>query len=276
MNKKITFLQIVDKYKKLNYDLLIVKNILFNISKKVKNDNDFITKRNELIDFSENKFKSTLDKYFIKNQPLGHITKDCEFYGIKIHILKNIFVPRNETEELTELVNNLIKNKNIKDLIDVCSGTGCIGLSLKYHNPKINVTCSDINPVACKNIEYNAKLNKVKVNVVNSDLLSKIKGKYDVLISNPPYVDIKVLDKEMTKYENIISFSNSESDTFFYEQLINNYKKYMKQKFLMAFEIGYDQKEKINKILVANKLTKLSTFLKDMSGKDRILIINNL
>jgi len=140
----------------------------------------------------------------------------------------------------------------------------------------MNVTCTDINPSACKNIEYNAKLNKLKVNVVNADLLSGIKTKYDVLVSNPPYVDINVLDKEMTKYENIISFSNSKNDIYFYEQIINNYKKYMKDNFLIAFEIGYDQREKINKILVKNKLTKFSTFLKDMSGKDRFLIINNL
>jgi len=276
MTKKITFLQIIDKYKKLNYDLLIVKNILFSISKIVKNDNEFATARNEPIDFNEKKLKTNLDKYFIKNQPLGHITRDCEFYGIKIHILKNIFVPRNETEELVEIVDRIIKNKNVKDLVDVCSGTGCIGLSLKHHNPSLNVTCTDINPIACENIKYNAKLNKLKVNIVKIDLLLGIKKKYDVLVSNPPYVNFRVLDKEMIKYENVISFSNSKNDIHFYEQMINNYKKYMKQKFLMAFEIGYDQKERINSILINNKLTKISTFLKDMSGKDRFLIINNL
>jgi release factor glutamine methyltransferase len=135
----------------------------------------------------------------------------------------------------------------------------------------------DINKNAVANTKANAKLNKLKVQVICGDFyktLIKTKVKPDVIVCNPPYVDIKDVDKKMFNYETKISFNNG-SPLYFYEKIIDNYTQLINDKkhFLIAFEIGYDQRKSLTHLLTRNKLIKFSHFFKDFANKDRMLII---
>jgi release factor glutamine methyltransferase len=183
-------------------------------------------------------------------------------------------VPRNETELLVKHSIKLIKKYKIKQIYDLCCGSGNIGLAIKKHASGTNVTCVDMNHSAIENTRHNASKNDVKIKTIIGDFYNSIKSKISCIVCNPPYVNNKKLDKRMLKYEDKISFTNSMDELYFYKKIINNYGKIMKNNFLIIFEIGYDQKKALTKILGKNNLLKYSSFDKDLSGLDRILTID--
>jgi methylase of polypeptide subunit release factors len=129
--------------------------------------------------------------------------------------------------------------------------------------------------VAIQNTMVNARINNLKIKTLTGDFYKTgIKHRSDFIVCNPPYVNIKSLNKKMTKYESKISFNNGDA-LFFYEQIINNYKKFVlnPDNFLIGFEIGYDLKEQLTNLLRKNNLLKYSKFYKDYSNFDRVLVI---
>jgi release factor glutamine methyltransferase len=130
----MTFLNIVNELKQKYHptsDVVIFETI-FKLSKKVKNKVDFATNRNQNIDFRISKISKYLDDYFLKKKPLGQILKTTKFCGLNITIFKNIFEPRSETELITEdIIKYLYKNKQLINGVDLCCGTGCMGLTIK-------------------------------------------------------------------------------------------------------------------------------------------------
>jgi release factor glutamine methyltransferase len=134
------------------------------------------------------------------------------------------------------------------------------------------MTLVDINKKAITNTTHNAKLNKVKVKTITGDFyqsLIKRKLKFDFIVCNPPYVDIKVLDQSMTKYETKISFVNSPHSLDFYKTIISHMSKLVNPGGFVALEIGYDQKPLLIKLLTNKKYH----FYQDLNGKDRLLIV---
>ncbi|MDR2829283.1 MAG: HemK family protein methyltransferase [Mycoplasmataceae bacterium] len=247
---------------------------MFFLSKKVKNLTSFVVNRKTKIDFTSAKYFSMLERYYSKNEPLGSIIKCIKFLNVQIKIKKGILVPRDETELVVLKAIQLIKKHKISSVYDLCCGTGNIGLAIKKTLPKINITSVDINHVAIANTKENAKLNNLKIETICGDFYASIKNKTECIVCNPPYVNEKELNKDMTKYENKISFTNSKNDIFFYKKILDNYKKIMKEKFLIVFEIGYNQKEKLTKVLKENNLYSYAKFYKDLAKLDRILVIN--
>jgi release factor glutamine methyltransferase len=166
----------------------------------------------------------------------------------------------------------LKKRKDLVGGVDLCCGTGCIGITIKKHCPWVDMTLVDINKKAISNTTHNAKLNKVNVKTITGGFyqsLIKRKLKFDFIVCNPPYVDIKALDKSMTKYETKISFVNSPHSLDFYKTIIKNMSKLVNKHGFVAFEIGYDQKPQLEKLLA----NKEHSFYKDLNGNDRLLII---
>ena len=209
--------------------------------------------------------------------PIQYLIGYVNFYGYKININEDVLIPRYETELLVEktikYINNIF-NKRV-NILDIGTGSGCISIAL---NKEINanVTAVDISSKALKVARNNAKINNSKVRFIKSDIYDEINEKYDVIISNPPYIDTK--DKVMDivdKYEPHEALYASNNGLYFYEEIIKNARKYLNDKFIIAFEIGYEQGNSIRSI--AESYFKDSKILieKDYSDKDRYLFIIN-
>ena len=209
--------------------------------------------------------------------PIQYLIGYVNFYGYKININEDVLIPRYETELLVEktikYINNIF-NKRV-NILDIGTGSGCISIAL---NKEINanVTAVDISSKALKVARNNAKINNSKVRFIKSNIYDKINEKYDVIISNPPYIDTK--DKVMDivdKYEPHEALYASNNGLYFYEEIIKNARKYLNDKFIIAFEIGYEEGNSIRSI--AESYFKDSKILieKDYSDKDRYLFIIN-
>ena len=274
----MTFFECIQKNNKEYDNSQVNYAILFYLSKKVKNQTDFISFRNNEIDFAYNDYVSLLKEYYLDKKPLGHIIKQVVFNNTPIKLLPMVHCPRNETELLVTNIQNIIKIDNkLTKVIDLCAGSGCIGISLKNNINKISLSLLEIDDNSIECIMNNLILNKIQANIYQEDYFDFIKSsneKFDVIVINPPYVAKKELDSTMTKYENAISFNNSEDEMLFYIEFFNHYQRIINfDHFLIGLEFGYDQKDKINDLIKENNLSKYATFYKDYSNHDRFVII---
>lgn len=279
----MTFFQAFNEIKsKYSNNDLVIYELVFYLSKSVKSKEDFINKRNDEIDFDFATLILFANQYFIDKKPLGHIIKKTKFINLDLDIYDGILVPRNETELLCinaeKIINQIFSKQEKFNLVDLCCGTGNIAVYLKSKFNNANVFAIDVNEIACVNTLHNSQKNNLSINVINGDYYDSIinnKLKFDVIIMNPPYVALNELDETMTKYENRISFINSDDPNEFYYKVIDNYEKLINNKnnFLMAFEISSTQKNILESYLKNKSLHY--QFLKDYSGKWRCLFIWN-
>ncbi|WP_406618117.1 peptide chain release factor N(5)-glutamine methyltransferase [Mycoplasmopsis lipophila] len=196
---------------------------------------------------------------------MGYIESD----NIKIKLDRKVLIPRYETMELVDIIkNNYLKN-NIK-VLDICCGSGYIGLALKKHNPSIEVYASDIDEESILSTQENAILNNLKINIYKSDLFEKIpKIKFDLIISNPPYLDKSdILDKSVLNFEPHNALFAKENGFFFYKKILQKYSNFLKKNGYIFFEINPIHSEIWKKI-------KNAQILKDINNKNRFVIIKN-
>lgn len=213
----------------------------------------------------------------IKNGiPLQYALNSTNFMGYDFYVDKRVLIPRFETEELVYNTNLYLKKyfSNPK-ILDIGSGSGCCGLVLKKIDENRDVTLLDISSDAMDVALINSKKLNVEVNYLVSNLFSKVNSKYDVIISNPPYISF--LDKEVTDLvknnEPSIALYAENNGLFFYENILKSCESYLNDKYLIAFEIGYKQKDEVIKLI--NKYLKdvLIITKKDMSFNDRMIFI---
>ena len=220
----------------------------------------------------ENDYNKLLNKY-----PIQYLIGYVNFYGYKICVNENVLIPRYETEYLVEKVLKYTKNKfDNPKVLDLCTGSGAIGISIAKNINSV-VTESDISKLALEVAKKNAKLNEVDINFVESDLFEKIRDKYNIIVSNPPYVDYneEVMDS-VYKYEPHLALFANDNGLFFYKKILDNIKLHLEDKYFIAFEIGYTQASSI--IDYANNIFNSVDIWseKDLSGKDRYVFITNL
>ena len=207
--------------------------------------------------------------------PVQYIVGEVDFYGNIFKVNKNVLIPRFETEQLIELTMEYINDKfdGVVDILDIGTGSGCIAITLKK-NINCNVDAVDISSDALKVAEYNKKLNNVDINLFKSDMLSNVNKKYDVIISNPPYIG-KYEDIEgiVEKNEPHIALYADNDGLYYYEEILKNCKKNLKDNFIIAFEIGKSQ-GKLVKNLALKYLDNIDVFIKkDLNNLDRFVII---
>lgn len=233
--------------------------------------------------------KEYLKKYVTENieeaierykngEPVQYIIGDVNFYGNTIKVNKNVLIPRYETEELVEKTIKKIKNKFNKkiDVLDLCTGSGCIAITIKKEINS-NVIATDISSDALEVAKENINLNNVDVKLINSDLFNNIDGKFDCIISNPPYISYdEEIDEIVKNNEPNIALYAPNNGLYFYEEILKNIKKYLNDEFIIAFEIGYKQGESL--VELANKYLNNVTISveKDLQGRDRFLFIENM
>lgn len=229
-----------------------------------------------------------LEKYYVGNiedalkrldngEPVQYIVGNVDFYGYTFNVNKDVLIPRFETEELVSKTINYIKkylNNNI-NILDIGTGSGCIAITLQKEL-NANVTGVDISPKALEVAKQNAIKNNADVTFIQSDILSNVKDKYDVIISNPPYIayDEPIMDI-VSKNEPSIALYAPNDGLYFYQVIISKASKYLNKKSIIAFEIGYLQGNAISSLAKEYFPNAIISIEKDLQGKDRYVFIIN-
>ena len=207
--------------------------------------------------------------------PVQYIVGNVDFYGNTINVNKNVLIPRFETELLIDKTIKYIKNnfKHHVDILDIATGSGCIAITLKKEIDS-TVDASDISEEALKVAQENALNNKADINFINSDMLTNITKKYDIIISNPPYLTKEDDIMDIVKNnEPEIALYAKDNGLYYYDVILKNIKNNLKDKYLIAFEIGYTQGEAIKNIAL-KYLDNINVKIeKDYSNKDRFVFI---
>lgn len=207
----------------------------------------------------------------LNNVPVDKIFQKAYFYGLKFRVTEDVLTPRPETELLVETALKYINENNYKTVLDMCTGSGCLAISLKK-NADVNITAVDISSKALTIAKQNAKQNNTEINFIKSDMFEKIEGVYDLIVSNPPYIDtdeIDGLEKEVKEHDPYIALDGGEMGLKFYNIIHNNLRKHLSENGMIILEIGEDQKELI--LSLYNDYNFIDC-LKDLSGNDRIMI----
>lgn len=212
----------------------------------------------------------------IEGKPLQYITKRQEFYGLDFYVDENVLIPQPDTEILVEEVLTIAKVKENPKLLDICTGSGAIGITLAANLEKAEITMSDISRNALEVAKKNAKENEVneKVKLVQSNLFEKIQDNYFIIVSNPPYIEtevIKTLSKQVQQ-EPILALDGGKDGLDFYRKLIEEAPGYLEEGGYLCLEIGYNQKEAVLKLIQENGKYTHSYSKKDLAGNDRIII----
>ena len=216
-----------------------------------------------------------LDAHYPIQYLIGHV----DFYGYKINVDERALIPRYETEGLIELVLNTIKkyDLDIKDILDVGTGTGCIDIVLSKKLDKVSIDSIDISKYAIELAKENYNENNVtNVTAIVSDVFKyEPDYKYDLLISNPPYVDINEDVSLEIKYEPTIAIYANNKGLAYYEHIIKEAVNWVFNKSLIAFEIGFEQGDYLKEYASKYFPSSIIEVHKDLSGRDRYLLIIN-
>ena len=199
-----------------------------------KNNNIFT----EITDKDRQKIENII-KELKNNKPIQYIIGEWDFYGLTFKINENVLIPRADTEKLVDLA----LNEHGNNILDLCSGSGCIGISILKNKPEAFCTFIDISEAAMEIAVANAKIHSVenRCEFIIGDVICgmRLSGEYDIILSNPPYIkacDIKRLDKSVKDYEPRLALDSGESNFTFYNAIINNFEKYLKITGVFIFE----------------------------------------
>lgn len=231
-----------------------------------------------------------LNKYYVDKYPLQYITHKQYFYNETYYVDENVLIPRADSEILVEKAIEYINNENIKNMIDLCTGSGALGISIAKNSNVENVELIDISLGALNVAKRNIMANNVAEKVITrySDLLSeRIKYidscnnqeeieslKVDIIVSNPPYIRSNVVPtlQEEVQKEPHLALDGGKSGLDFYIKIYNESKKVLKNNGILILEIGYDQLEEIKGLIKENNEFKLLESVKDYGGNDRVVI----
>lgn len=212
----------------------------------------------------------------LKNgEPVQYIVGNVDFYGYNFLVNKNVLIPRFETEELVEKTIKYIKNFYDKtiNILDIGTGSGCIAITL---SKKLDL-CVDAVDISLKALEVakkNAINNNTDINFIHSDIFENVNGEYDVIISNPPYIshEEEIMDIVKNNEPEIALYADN-NGLYFYEKILKDANKHLKQNGMLAFEIGYTQGSRIKDMALKYFPHKKVIIEKDLQEKDRYVFI---
>lgn len=211
----------------------------------------------------------------IKNEPIQYVIGSWSFMGNEFDVSPSVLIPRSDTEILCEQAANYINGLNSAvDVLDLCSGSGCIGISLAKLCKSCHVDCTDISPEAIETIKRNALKNNVydRVSVYCSDMLSDC-GVYDVIVSNPPYIprtDINELEAKVRLFEPHLALDGGKDGLDFYKIITRDARRHLKNGGKLFLEIGCEQAKAVTELFYAHGFKDVIC-TKDYSGNDRVI-----
>lgn len=203
--------------------------------------------------------------------PLQYIVGETEFMGLKFKVNSSVLIPRQDTETLVEeALKVIIPGMRV---LDLCTGSGCIIVSILHNVADVEGYAIDISKQALNVAKENAKLNGVAVNFERSDLFDNVTGTFDVIVSNPPYIpslEVVKLMPEVGSFEPLEALDGKEDGLYFYREIIASCKEYLKPEGRILFEIGYDQGEAVRAMLLDAGFKEVCV-IKDLAHNDRVV-----
>lgn len=234
----------------------------------------FFLNRRQIV---ESKEKIKQYREFIKQRaariPLQYLTKTQGFMGLEFSVTPAVLIPRQDTETLVETVLSYAKDKPGASLVDVCTGSGCIAVSLAHYGNFAHVVASDISSAALLVAKKNAADNHASVQFFESDLLEQVPGRFDMIVSNPPYIEDEVileLEPEVKDNEPMLALSGGKDGLIFYRRLTETAKDHLNPGGALFVEIGYNQWEAVAELFRENGFSK-PTLVRDLAGLDRVV-----
>lgn len=214
----------------------------------------------------------------VNHIPLQHITGKQEFMGLEIEVNEHVLIPRQDTEQLVEYALDRLKHaanlENFK-VLDMCTGSGCIAISLAKLGGVRQITGVDISNNALTTAKRNAKNNGVEyIKWICSNLFEMVEGKFDMIISNPPYIPTEEIDglmEEVKCHDPKIALDGKEDGLFYYQKITETSKLFLEENGLLLYEIGYNQGEAVKGILLQHGFVDVEVY-KDLSGLDRVVV----
>lgn len=236
----------------------------------IVNDMEQLNKNKEIQYFEE-------IKKIRKGIPIEHITHQKEFMKLMFFVDKDVLIPRQDTEILVEEVISIAKKINAKNILDLCTGSGAIAVSLAKYLPQTEITAIDISNEALKIAKKNAISNNVEnqITFISSDMFTNLnEEKFDIIVSNPPYIKTNVIEEldMQVKNEPYIALDGGKDGLEFYKKIINESYQYLKFNGYLCLEIGFDQKIDVME-LIENTERFIGTYSKkDLFDNDRIVV----
>ena len=215
---------------------------------------------------------ASVEKY-LTGYPAQYILGYTYFYGLKLKVNKDVLIPRFDTECVVDACLELAKKYSKPKILDICTGSGAIAIALAKNGCE-NVSALDISKDALEVAKENAAEHKLKINFFESDLLRNVKEKYDILVSNPPYIpnDASNVDKLVLDNEPHIALFGGVDGLDFYRDILNDAKNYLNDNGVIIFEIPFDKAEELKAL--ALRYFGSAIVKKDLAGNDRIMIIS--
>ena len=216
----------------------------------------------------------------LPHTPIQYIMGTTKFCGINFLVDERVLIPRPETEMLVEVAEEFFyerrKTKDERRILDLCTGSGCIAISLTKRLPDCKIVASDISDEALEVARWNAdsKDGAGRIKFIKSDLFEYIDGKFDIIVSNPPYIaryEFYTLQKEVLE-EPRIALDGGEDGLDFYRKIVSSAPSYLRPGGHIIFEIGFGQAAEIKDIIEEGRAFKVIEIVKDSSGIDRVLI----
>ena len=280
----------VEELKNINIQEPISKARLILAFELCKNKEYLITHDEEEIE--EKVFNSFFGKIqrLIDGEPLQYLTGQQEFMKLNFMVNKNVLIPRQDTEILVEEVLNLSNDFKDLKILDMCTGSGAIAISISHYlmdrenvggdasTPhflsNIKIYAVDISSKALEVAKYNNEKLNANVKFLESDLFQKVEEKFNIIVSNPPYIKTSVIEKldEEVKNEPKLALDGGQDGLFFYRKIIENAHNFLEKDGYLCLEIGYDQRDEV--IDIINKTGKYEEVYskKDLAGNDRIVV----
>ena len=235
-----------------------------------------VNDREELDNIKEKQYLEEI-KILKKGVPIEHITHQKEFMKLSFFVDKNVLIPRQDTEILVEEVINIAKKNNAKKILDLCTGSGAIAVSLAKYLPQVEITAIDISNDALKIAKKNAISNNVQnqITFISSDMFTNLgEEKFDIIVSNPPYIKTNVIKNLDIQVQNepYIALDGGKDGLDFYKKIINESYQYLKYNGYLCLEIGFDQKIDVIELIENIERFTGTYSKKDLFDNDRIIV----
>ncbi|MGN0471400.1 MAG: peptide chain release factor N(5)-glutamine methyltransferase [Lachnospiraceae bacterium] len=204
--------------------------------------------------------------------PLQHITGEQEFMGLSFRVNEHVLIPRQDTETLVEEVMRYLHDG--MEILDMCTGSGCILLSLLHYSNGCAGTGVDLSEEALQVARENGERLHLDARWIQSDLFTKVDGKFDMIVSNPPYIQtdvIATLEPEVRDHEPMMALDGCADGLEFYRRIARDAGRHLKRGGMLFFEIGYDERDDVMRIMTESGYTDV-TGVQDLAGHDRVVI----